>query len=730
MRSGERIDQYQILALLGAGGMGEVYRAEDTTLGREVALKVLPRELASDTEFVARFEREAKLLGSLNHPNVATLHAFGEENGTRYLVMELVRGRTLKQMLSDGALSQAEALDTWEQVAAGLQEAHAHGVVHRDLKPANVMLTDDGLVKLLDFGIARPAITDATTKQAETPTDLTVAGVAIGTAPYMSPEQIRGEPVDARTDIWALGCLGYEALAGTRAFDRATSADTMAAILQAEPDWDQLPRQTPTEIRSVLQRCLEGDRRRRPQSVSAVRATIAEVMDSRRAPPPPGRGRGSRLVVTGVVAAAVVSVAVLAMWALLAPRSNPVAVSTAAPETAERPAIAVLPFENLSDDPTQQYFSDGISEDLITRLSSWRSFPVISSFSSFAQDSQPTDVREVGRYLGARYLVMGSVRRAGDRVRIAARLVDTDSGVVAWSDQFDRSYDDVLILQGEISRSIVGAMHPQLDELDRRRAVREEPQNLAAWDWVQRGWWHFYRGTREGAREARNSFQEAAQLEPDLAGAHSGIALSHYIELTSGEVSEPEETIDALVRSAERAVSLDSQDAWGHHALGHAYALTGQRESMLTAFARSVELNPSSSLVLICSGESMALAGQPDEAIEHLDEAMRLSPQDPAIFYALHAVALAHFSAERYAQAVEWASRSVQTQPDFAWGYRTMAASLAHLGRLDEARQALEKAVERQPEFTLAGGQRVLLTADAAVGERYLAGLRLAGMIE
>ena len=340
------------------------------------------------------------------------------------------------------------------------------------------------------------------------------------------------------------------------------------------------------------------------------------------------------------------------------------------------------------------------------------------------------DVRRVGRELGARYVVEGSARRAGERIRIHAQLIDAASGQHVWAEQYDRAFRDVLALQEEIGGAIVGAMYPEIERFDRERAMREDPGNLEAWDWAQRAWWHWYRSTAEDNAAAKQAYERAIELDPRFASAFSGLALAHYASVSYAWTDSPEQSIDELGRLAETAVALDERDAMGHHALGHAYALTGERDKMIAAYERSIEFNPTSALVYVCAGEGMALAGHSDEAIRYLENSVRLSPQAPWIFSAFHALAMAHFAARRYDEAVDWGQRALQRKPDFAFAHRTLAASYAQLGQLDEARVALQEAVRLAPEFTLSAGARVFLTADPETGERYLEGLRLAGLAE
>ncbi|HVE65509.1 MAG TPA: serine/threonine-protein kinase, partial [Thermoanaerobaculia bacterium] len=389
LTAGSRLGAYEIVAPLGAGGMGEVYRARDSRLQRDVALKVLPSDVASHPDRLARFEREARTVAGLNHPNIVVLHSVEDDGGVRFLTMELVEGQSLAAHMAPGGLPVARVVELGIALADALAAAHEKGIVHRDLKPANVMLTREGRVKVLDFGLAKLAAPDAelgATHGQTMTTPLSDVGHVVGTVPYMAPEQLRGEAVDTRCDLFALGIILYELSAGRRPFGGASATEVSSAILRDAPVPVQTVRDDlPKDLGRIIGRCLEKDPERRFQTAKDVRNELDLVRralesGSVRAEPPTVSGFGGR------------------------------------------PAIAVMPFENRSGDAEQEYFADGLAEDLITRLSLWRSFPVIARQSSFAYKGKAADLKQVASELGVRYLVQGSVRKSGDRVRIAAQL--------------------------------------------------------------------------------------------------------------------------------------------------------------------------------------------------------------------------------------------------------------------------------------------------------------------
>ena len=398
---------------------------------------------------------------------------------------------------------------------------------------------------------------------------------------------------------------------------------------------------------------------------------------------------------------------------------------------AGRPAIAVLPFDNLSGDPDQEYFADGIAEDLITRLSAWRWFPVIARNSSFVYKGEAVDVKQVSKDLGVRYVVEGSVRKAGDRVRISAQLIDATSGHHVWAERYDRQLEDIFALQDEITQAILEGIEPRIREYEPERAIQRDPRNLDAWDLVQRALWHMQRMAQEDNAQAQRLFERALKLDPHSVLAFSGLATSHYMDIFEGWTDSTERSVSELVRTARRATALDDRDPHAQLALATAYTLTGPQEKMLAAAERAVELNPSMAMAYFYVGNLLAMAGRVEEAIASLEKGMRLSPRDPLLFGLLSGMAVAHFATERYEDAVDWAKRSLKQRNDWIDAWLTLAASYAHLGRMDEARAAVEELLQNHPEFSLSTAKLLVAAAGAPeLNERWLDGLRRAGLKE
>src|SRR5262252_2447911 len=432
---GIRLGPYEILAPLGAGGMGEVYRARDERLGRDVAIKSLPTAVAVEPARLARFRREAQTIAALNHANIAAIYGLEESAGVPYLVLELVEGESLAARLSRGALPPRETLALGIQIASAVEAAHERGIVHRDLKPGNVMITRSGTAKVVDFGLARnePAVTlddDFTASPTLTAqAGATLVGTVVGTAAYMSPEQARGKPVDRRTDIWSFGCVMFECLAGRRAFAGDTAPDLIARILEREPDWSALPEATPARAREILKRCLRKDADARPRDIRDVRLELQEVAAG---------GRSER---------------------------------------SSEKSVAVLPFENLSG-PEDEYFADGVTDEILNALAHLEGLRVAARTSCFAFKGRREDLRAIGERLDVATVLEGTVRRSGTRLRITVQLANAADGYQLWSERYDREMTDVFAVQDEIAHAI--AARASAPRTSRRtsccsRAARSRP---------------------------------------------------------------------------------------------------------------------------------------------------------------------------------------------------------------------------------------------------------------
>ena len=556
---GTRLGPYEILDPLGAGGMGEVYRARDVRLGREVAIKSLPDAFARDAERLARFEREAQLLASLSHPNIASLFGLEETDGVPYLVLELVTGETLAQRLSRGPLPLREALEVSGQVAAAVDAAHAGGVIHRDLKPGNVMLTRAGLVKVLDFGLAKSTEREvpSSTELSTSPTRamaVTAAGILLGTAAYMSPEQARGKPVDARTDVWSFGCVLYECLAGRPVFEGETVSDLIARILEREPEWSVLPSSVPDRLRDLIRRCLAKNADERAEAMAPVRAELA---------------------------------------AIAADAASPNRPTSSSASTSVLPSLAVLYFENSPKDPDSEYFCAGITEDILTDLSKIKGLRVASRNAVSRYRGVAIDLAKVGVELGVGAVLEGSVRRAGDRVRISAQLVNVADGFQLWAERYDRTLEDVFAVQEEIAASIAEALRVALKPGEVAKLAADRPNDVRAYDLYLKGRELYGKYSPPTFLEALERFREAIAIDPEYALAWAGVADCYgQLRAWGGAPERPEELVRLGLEAAHRAIALNPRLAEGYKAEALILRQAGDPEGARAALRKALQVNP------------------------------------------------------------------------------------------------------------------------------------------
>jgi len=587
-----RIGPYEIISRIGAGGMGQVYLATDPRLGRKVALKILPAELTNDEELVRRLAQEARTASALNHPNIVTIHELGKIDSSHYIVQEYVEGETLRQRMLRTPLSLDESLEITRQLASALRAAHGAGVIHRDIKPDNIMLRRDGLVKVLDFGLAKLADISAHT-QVQTAT-----GVILGTGYYMSPEQARGEDLDARTDIWSLGVVLYEMLARRRPFEGRTFSDTVSLILQKEPE---PPTGMPPHVQRLVSKTLAKQREDRY-------ATAEELLADLQTPPVPARRY------FGVLAGAIAAAAVIG-GVFLARRDEP------KPEPQIK-SVAVMPFTNLSGSAENEYLSDGITEEIISALARVPNLKVVSRTSAFAFKGKSGDIREVAEKLGVSSIVEGSVRRAGNRLRVVAQLVNARDGYQMWSDSYDRELTDIFAIQSDIAGAVAGAlrarmtpMTPPTRDFEAYEAYLKGRQSSSVW-------------TREGLETSVAYYRRALDRDRSFSLAWAGLADAYsMMDHRRGASSlAPAESYRLAVEAAERALDLDPASAEAHAALGHIYTHTGRFAEAERHARRAVELNPSSGMAHLWYATYLRTQRRFPEAKRHFLRAREADP--------------------------------------------------------------------------------------------------------
>ncbi len=641
---GKTLSHYRIVEKIGAGGMGEVYRAQDTRLERDVAIKALPEALCSDPERVARFEREARALASLNHPNIAAIYGLEEVEGRRYLALELVKGETLAARITRGPLPPKQVIEVCCQIASGIEAAHEQRVIHRDLKPGNVMITGDGVVKVLDFGLAKvePAVgagPGAEDLQARTASVETMPGIVMGTAAYLSPEQASGKVVDRRTDIWSFGCLLYECLTGRRPFRGDTPTETIGRILERDPDWSALPAGTPPGLLRLLQRCLEKDPKRRLRDMGDARLAVEELK------------------------------------AGAAPGAHAPAAAT--------PSIAVLPFADLSPGRDQEYFSDGLSEELINVLSNIRGLRVVSRTSAFFFKGKDVDLATVAQKLNVAMVLEGSVRKAGNRLRITAQLIEVGTDSHLWSQTYDRELRDIFAIQEEIALSVVKALRPTLlgDEavvqVAKRRVTDPEAHRLSL---LAR---HLIdRGTREDTANAIGYLKEALVRDPESALAWADLGWAYAREADKGW-SPVTEGYGRAREAVARALALEPDLPEGHARIGwirtvYDWDFRAAEES----YAHALELSPG-------NGEALRGAAALAVTLGNLEEAIGLSrralEQDPLSALAYENLGAMLLAAERFAEAEAVFRRVLELSPQRVGLRGRLSRDLLSQGRGEEA---------------------------------------------
>ena len=676
LAAGTRLGPYEILSPLGAGGMGEVYRARDSRLDRDVAIKVLPESLLEDGEALARFEREAKAVAALSHPNILAIHDFGREGGIAYAVMELLEGETLRERLDAGVVPLRKALDYGLQIAQGLAAAHDRGIVHRDLKPQNVFLTRDGLVKIFDFGLASRQPLDAAGRgrtaagqhpmaesdmtaaptEEEEPT-LTRRGMILGTVGYMAPEQVRGKPADHRSDLFSFGVILYEMLSGERAFRKDSEIETMMAILQEEPP--QLSRAgkgVPPELEEIVEHCLEKTPEERFQSARDLGFALRVAEREARTSPSGRSDSGAR---SGAAAPA---------------------------GEASQASIAVLPLRNLSADPGNEYFSDGMTEEIINALTKIEALHVASRTSAFAFKGKDEDVRRIGAALGVRTVLEGSVRQFGKKIRVTAQLINVADGYHLWSERYDREMEDVFAVQDEISRAIAAMLKVRLLPAEEANLSLRGTENVEAYNDFLKGRYHF---NRREPTEAIAEFERALARDPGYVDAYTGLADAYCIYGFYGGIP----TLDAFARAraaARKAREIQPDSAEVHVSLAlveHYYGWDVAREE--TELREAIRLAPRSAAAYSWLGLCLALVREGDE--ESLAMARRATELEPLSANAQTNVGAAFYAARRFEEAVQEFRRALHIDPNAPYPLWLSTLSLMALGRNDEAVASLEK---------------------------------------
>ncbi len=673
---GMKLGPYDIVAPLGAGGMGEVYRARDPRLGRDVALKVLPEAVAAHPDRLLRFEREAKTVAALNHPNIVTIFSIEEAGSVRFLTMELVEGDTLDRRITPGGLPLDRALDIAIPLADALAAAHARGIVHRDLKPGNVMVTRDGRVKVLDFGLAKQeaiagrVVSDSSldgTQGLTVESPASAAGMVVGTVPYMAPEQVRGNAVDARADLFSLGIILYELVTGKRPFAGRSFADVSSAILRDAPPPIQLVRAgLPRDLDRIIGRCLEKDLERRFQTAKDVRNELEIV---RRDLSADASSPGQRAA------------------------SSPAAAAPS-PPTRDVPSIAVMPFANRSRDPDDEYFSDGLADELLNVLAKIRGLRVAARTSSATFKGKEVTIADIGRALNVETVLEGSVRKSGNRVRIAVQLVKVSDGYPLWSETYDRTLDDIFVVQDDIAQSVVKELRTALlgEAPDSKTSgeVRAEVAaaakgrggNTEAHRLYMQGHHLIDRVNQADVAKGIEYLRSALELDPRHALAWVELARAYYYQ-AGYDWADVAEGYTRSREAAARAIEIEPELAEGYAALGHVQvAFDWDWADAEASFRRALELAPGSADVLRGAAAMALILGRNQQA---LDLARRAVAQDPLSASGYLALGRTCYETDEFAAALEAEYKALELAPQRIAIHFWIAILMSEMGRHDEA---------------------------------------------
>lgn len=673
----KRIGRYEICSQLGAGGMGEVYLANDTKLDRKVALKVLPSEIGDDTgDRVRRFVQEAKAASALNHPNILTIYEIDEVDSEQFIATEFIDGDTLRDRISRGGLTPGETLEVGIQVASALSATHSVGIMHRDIKPDNIMLRHDGIVKVLDFGLAKLSNRQSVETDSLAPTEKfvnTAVGMVLGTAQYMSPEQARGLEVDARTDIWSLGCVLYEMISGKQPFCGPTTMDVMTGILNRDPEslLPHLP-EGPRELDRVIARAMRKDREERYQTIKDF---LIELKDLKRELETPSqRYRASR------------------------------SLGAMTPEAVPEKSIAVLYFENMSSEKDTDYFCAGMTEDIITDLSKIQELKVVSRTDVLPFRNKEVNTRHVGDALRVNYILDGSVRKSGNRIRITAQLVSVRDGYHLWAERFDRQVEDIFDLQNEVSQKIVEALKVSLTEAERQLLAQKPTDDLRAYDFYMRGRELLYLKGRRNTENAIKMFENAVAIDSHFANAFAGLAEAYS---TMFEWYDGNSTwLSKAIEMNQKALELEPASLEAKYGIAMVYfhhrRFSESKRTIEEILKENAEFYPGH----LRLGMIAELSNDLEAALRHYQRAAELKPYDEEAFIFLTGIHKRRgdvTAAEHAAlKVIEITSRKLEASLDDIIVMSRLADAYARFGSREEANATLRRVLELEPNDGLA----------------------------